>query len=66
MLFIFVCLQALLKEMDRSLSLLEQLKDYDKKLAEELAAKALQEEEKQRLEVKFFFLTLLFGSRKLE
>ena len=66
MLFIFVCLQALLKEKDRSLSLLEQLKDYDKKLTEELAAKALQEQEKQRLEVKFFFLMLLFGSRKLE
>lgn len=55
-----------MKEKDRCLSLLEQLKDYDKKLAEELAAKALQEEEKQRLEVKIFFLTLLFGARTLE
>jgi len=49
--FFFVCLQALLQERDRYLNLLEQLKDYDEKLAKELAAKACQEQEMQKLEV---------------
>ena len=48
---VFVCLQALLKEQKQYLSLLGQLKDYDEELAQELVAKAFQEQEKQRLEV---------------
>lgn len=66
--FFFACLQALLQERDRSLNLLEQLKDYDEKLAKELAAKARQEQEMQKLEVYyycFFFLTLLLALKNL-
>ena len=51
---VFVCLQALLKEQKQYLSLLGQLKDYDEELAQELVAKAFQEQEKQRLEVLIF------------
>ena len=64
--FCFVWLQALLKEQEQSLNWLGQLKDYDEKLAQELAAKALQEQKNQKLEVNFFFLTLISGFRKLE
>lgn len=67
--FFFACLQALLQERDRSLNLLEQLKDYDEKLAKELAAKARQEQEMQKLEVYyycFFFSHAAFGFKKLE
>lgn len=53
--FCFVWLQALLKEQEQSLNWLGQLKDYDEKLAQELAAKALQEQKNQKLEVNFFF-----------
>jgi len=42
-----------LKEQEQYLGLLRQLKDYDEKLTQELAAKAYQEQEKQRLEVQF-------------
>ena len=45
--------QTLLKEQEQYLGLLRQLKDYDEKLTQELAAKAYQEQEKQRLEVQF-------------
>ena len=55
-----------MKEQEQSLNWLGQLKDYDEKLAQELAAKALQEQKNQKLEVKLFFLTLIFGFRKLE
>ncbi|CAH3164982.1 unnamed protein product [Porites lobata] len=41
---------ALLKEKEQSLNWLGQLKDYDEKLAQELAAKALQEQKNQKLE----------------
>lgn len=64
--FCFVWLQALLKEQEQSLNWLGQLKDYDEKLAQELAAKALQEQKNQKLEVNFSFLTLISGFRKLE
>ena len=64
--FCFVWLQALLKEQEQSLNWLGQLKDYDEKLAQELAARALQEQKNQKLEVNFFFLTLISGFRKLE
>ena len=40
-----------MKEQEQYLGLLRQLKDYDQKLMQELAAKAFQEQEKQRLEV---------------
>ena len=53
--FCFVWLQALLKEQEQSLNWLGQIKDYDEKIAQELAAKALQEQKNQKLEVKFFF-----------
>ena len=43
-----------MKEQKQYLSLLGQLKDYDEELAQELAAKAFQEQEKQRLEVLIF------------
>ena len=55
-----------MKEQEQSLNWLGQLKDYDVKLAQELVAKALQEQRNQKLEVKIFFLTLTFGFRKLE
>ena len=42
-----------MKEQEQHLGLLRQLKDYDEKLTQELAAKAYQEQEKQRLEVQF-------------
>lgn len=41
---------ALMKEQEQYLGLLGQLKDYDEALTEELAAKAYQEQERQRLE----------------
>lgn len=44
-------LQVLMKEQQQHLGLLRQLKDYDEALTQELAAKAYQEQEKQRLEV---------------
>ena len=53
--FCFVWLQALLKEQEQSLNWLGQIKDYDEKIAQELAAKALQEQKNQKLEVNFFF-----------
>ena len=40
-----------MKEQEQYLGLLRQLKDYDEKLTHELAAKAYQEQEKQKLEV---------------
>ena len=40
-----------MKEQEQYMSLLQQLKDYDERLTEELAAKAFQEQEKQKLEV---------------
>ena len=54
--FLNVCLfvvffEALMKEQEQYMSLLQQLKDYDERLTEELAAKAFQEQEKQKLEV---------------
>ena len=55
-----------MKEQEQSLNWLGQIKDYDEKIAQELAAKALQEQKNQKLEVKFFFLMLIFGFRKLE
>ena len=48
----------MLKEQQQYLELLSQLKDYDEKLTQELAAKAYQEQEKQKLEVQFAFLIL--------
>ena len=42
-----------MKEQEQYLGLLKQLKDYDEKLTQELAAKAYQEQERQRLEVQF-------------
>ena len=47
-----------MKEQEQHLGLLRQLKDYDEKLTQELAAKAYQEQEKQRLEVQFTSLFL--------
>lgn len=47
-----------MKEQEQYLGLLRQLKDYDEKLTQELAAKAYQEQEKQRLEVQFAYLFL--------
>lgn len=47
-----------MKEQEQYLGLLRQLKDYDEKLTQELAAKAYQEQEKQRLEVQFASLFL--------
>lgn len=41
---------ALMKEQEQYMSLLQQLKDYDERLTEELAANAFQEQEKQKLE----------------
>ena len=43
-----------MKEQEQYLGLLGQLKDYDEVLTQELAAKAYQEQERQRLEVSFF------------
>ena len=40
-----------MKEQEQYLGLLRQLKDYDETLTQELAAKALQEQERQKLEV---------------
>lgn len=40
-----------MKEQEQYMSLLQQLKDYDERLTEELAANAFQEQEKQKLEV---------------
>lgn len=40
-----------MKEQEQYLGLLTQLKDYDEALAQELAAKAYQEQERQKLEV---------------
>ena len=45
-----------MKEQEQYLGLLGQLKDYDEVLTQELAAKAYQEQERQRLEVSFFLL----------
>jgi len=42
-----------MEEQEQYLGLLGQLKDYDEKLTVELAAKAYQEQERQKLEVKF-------------
>ena len=61
---VFVCLQAVLEEQEQYLSLLRQLKDYDKELAHELIFKAFQEQERQRLEV-LFFLTILLTLENL-
>ena len=47
-----------MKEQEQYLGLLRQLKDYDEMLTQELAAKAYQEQEKQRLEVQFASLLL--------
>ena len=49
-----------MKEQEQYFRLLRQLKDYDEKLTQELAAKAYQEQEKQRLQVQLasFFLAL--------
>ena len=47
-----------MKKQEQYLRLLEQLKAYDEKLTQELAAKAYQEQEKQRLEVQFTSLLL--------
>ena len=44
-----------MKEQKQYLSLLEQLKDYDEELAQGLAARAFQEQERQRLEVFSFY-----------
>ena len=46
------------------MSLLRQLKDYDKELAHGLVFKAFQEQERQRLEV-LFFLTMLLTLENL-
>lgn len=46
------------------MSLLRQLKDYDKDLAHGLVFKAFQEQERQRLEV-LFFLTMLLTLENL-
>ena len=40
-----------MKEQEQYLGLLTQLKDYDEALAQELAAKDYQEQERQKLEV---------------
>ena len=40
-----------MKEQEQHLGLLRQLKDYDEMLTQELAAKAYQEQERQKLEV---------------
>ena len=40
-----------MKEQEQYLSQLQLLKDYDERLTEELAARAFQEQEKQKLEV---------------
>ena len=61
---VFVCLQAVLEEQEQYLSLLRQLKDYDKELAHGLVFKAFQEQERQRLEV-LFFLTMLLTLENL-
>ena len=42
-----------MKEQEQYLGLLRQLKDYDEKLTQELAAKAYQDQERQRLKVQF-------------
>lgn len=48
-----------MKEQEQYLGMLRQLKDYDEKLTQELAAKAYQEQEKQKLEVQFTSLFLV-------
>ena len=40
-----------MKEQEKYMSFLQQLKDYDKRLTEELAAKAFHGQKKQKLEV---------------
>ena len=40
-----------MREMQQSLGVLKQLKDFDKNLSREIAAKAYQEQEKIKLEV---------------
>ena len=40
-----------MREMQQHLSVLKQLKDFDKSLSREIAAKAYQEQEKIKLEV---------------
>lgn len=42
-----------MKEQEQYLGLLRKLKDFDEALAQELAAKAYQEQERQKLEVLF-------------
>ena len=53
--------QALMKEQEQYLGLLGQLKDYDEMLTQELAAKAYQEQERQKLEVKFTSLGQIYN-----
>ena len=43
--------QEIMREMQQHLSVLKQLKDFDKSLSREIAAKAYQEQEKIKLEV---------------
>ena len=53
-----------MKEQEQYLGLLRQLKDYDEKLTQELAAKAYQEQEKHKLEVQLaslFFAATVNG-----
>ena len=47
-----------MKEQEQHLGQLRQLKDYDEKLTQELAANAYQEQERRRLEVQFALLFL--------
>lgn len=50
-----------MKEQEQYMSLLQQLKDYDERLTKELAAKAFQEQEKQKLEVMPLSCFEIFG-----
>ena len=50
-----------MKEQEQYLGLLGQLKDYDEVLTQELAAKAYQEQERQRLEVSFSVTSITYS-----
>ena len=50
-----------MKEQEQYLGLLGQLKDYDEVLTQELAAKAYQEQERQRLEASFSVTSITYS-----
>ena len=56
-----------MREMQQYLGVLRQLKDFDENLSREIAAKAYQEQERIKLEVRIFnFITCNRGKTEIE